>query len=233
MRGRSRPRRGAAPRPPTGGTARRGRLCVPAMASRRDTARSCGCVRAGAGPSGAPRRFVLDRDPFGGPARWSSSLTAFGSWSSRRRSTTQPLASAERPPGRPAAAPDRRDGRRCCSLQLPVAQSAVTAIGYHSAATARSRSSRSDARATRACFDAALAPARRRRARPGLVWYQLSGDARARAPPRSSSAPRRAPTSTRRSTAPSSGSPTTSSRTGPTAPGSTSGRSRRRPSSSR
>ena len=105
-------------------------------------------------------------------------------------------------------------------LQLPVAQTAVTAIGYHNAADG----------------SLALDPVGRQgnaglariwhRLVGGnddrLLWYQLRGS-RGRGPPLRS-APRRARTSTPRSTAPWSGSPTSCSRTARSAPGSTSAR---------
>ena len=60
-------------------------------------------------------------------------------------------------------------------LQLPVAQSAVTAIGYHHAGDGSLAARPGRAPGQRGPLRAALAPARGHEAR-SLVWYQLRGD---------------------------------------------------------
>ena len=211
--------RGSRTDTPLGARFRKGRLwCRPWL--RPDTATRC-APRArpqGDRPRPPPRperhaRFVLTV-LLSAVLLLTLLLTAFGTWSADPVAT-KPLADGGRAPGRPAAAPDRRDRRRL-HLQLPVAQSAVTAIGYHHAG---------DGSLT-------LDPVGRQ-GNAGLfarLWHRLAGTSEtsssgtssaataAPAPRCSTSAPRPAPTSTRRWTAPSSGSRTTCSRTGRTAP---------------
>ena len=131
-------------------------------------------------------------------------LTAFGRAAPQRRRRRAAGAGQPAAAGRAAAAA----GRRACTARCaPAAGRPEPRHGDRlprAPATARSRSSRSARRRTRACSRGSSTGSSAAAA-SGLACYQLGGGT-GPATRRSTSAPRRAPTSTRRSTAPSSGS---------------------------
>ena len=220
---------------PRGARRRQGRLSCRAWL-RPDPGTRCGRVpreSCGApelvGDTRAPRHPFRPRRLFSAVVVLTLLVTAFGTWSSAPVAT-QPLAAANvLPGGQPL--PQIVATAGAVQLQLPVAQTAVTAIGYHNAGDG----------------SLALDPVGRQ-GNAGLfarIWHRLVGDKREPArlvpaagprrawhPRRSPSAPRPARTSTRPSTGPSSGSPTSCSRTARPAPGSTFGRTLRPPWSS-
>ena len=136
-------------------------------------------------------------------------LTAFGTWTAAPVAS-QPMASAGvLPGGQPLPQIVAMVGS--VQIQLPVAQSAVTALGYHHAGDGSLALDPVGRQGERRPLRAALAPARRHATRGSSGTSSAATAVPARR--RSTSVPRRAPTSTRRSTARSSGSPTSCSRT--------------------
>ena len=172
-------------------------------------ARSSASARvAGDARSSGQAASSCSESAFGGRSCSSCSLTAFGSGLAARHDAAAGVGTASCPGGQPQPQIVATAGPlHICSC--PSRRARVTAIGYHRAGDGALTSSRSAARATRACSrgSGTGSPAR---CEHGLVWYQLGGSARPGHVGARRRRRRRAPTSTRRSTAPSSGSRTTS-----------------------
>ena len=150
----------------------RNRQAVRPRAHREDTARSR-CARAGDDRSGTPLVSVLTA-LLSAVLLLTLLLTAFGTWS------PDPVASQparrRRPCSRAASRCRRSSPRRApLQLQLPVAQSAVTAIGYHHAGNGSLTLDPVGRQGNAGLFARIwhrLAGASENR----LVWYQLRGD---------------------------------------------------------
>ena len=135
-------------------------------------------------------------------------LTAFGSGGSGAVRTAAPAPATRLLPAGPPR-PQVVALQGTLRLQLPVAQGRVTAIGYHASGNGALTLDPVGRQANQGLVDRVAAePLRRRHERPALLRARRRAAGRRRA--RSTSAPFRAPTSTRRSTARSSGSRRTS-----------------------
>ena len=146
--------------------------CRRALPERETAGRSSGCARAAGGPSGTPRASCLTA-LLSAVLLLTLLLTAFGTWSADPVAT-KPLAT-------PAVLPGGEPLRQIVAtagglhLQLPVSQSAVTAIGYHHAGDGSLQLDPIGRQGNAGLF-ARLWHKLAGTSETSLVWYQLRGD---------------------------------------------------------